>query len=96
VPATPRGQIARGWAVDESGRYIVPSGHRFTYTLTVDARVEKGLRLGARRLALLAEAFNILGTRNEVEEDAVWGPRFRTPTAVQPPRVVRFGVRLDF
>ncbi len=96
VPATPRGQIVRGWAVDESGRYIVPSGHRFTYTLTVDARVEKGWRLGARRLALLAEAFNVLGTRNEVEEDPVWGPRFRAPTAVQPPRAVRLGLRLDF
>jgi hypothetical protein len=49
VPATPRGQIARGWAMDESGRYIVPSGHRFSYTLTVDARIEKGVRLGARK-----------------------------------------------
>ena len=96
VPATPRGQIARGWAVDSEGRYVVPSGHRFTYTLTVDLRVEKGLRLGASRLALLAEAFNVLGTRNEVEEDPVWGRHFRTPTAVQPPRVVRFGLRLDF
>ncbi len=96
VSATPRGQIARGWAVDEAGRYVVPSGHRFTYTLTVDARVEKGLRLGARRLALLVEAFNVLGTRNEVEEDAVGGPGFRTPTAVQPPRALRLGLRLDF
>jgi hypothetical protein len=95
VPATPRGQIARG-AVDEQGRIVVPSGHRFTYTLTVDLRVEKGLHFGARRLALLVEAFNVLGTRNEVEEDPVWGESFRTPTAVQPPRVVRFGLRLDF
>ncbi len=96
VPATPRGQITRSGATDEAGRYVVASGHRFTYTLTVDARVEKGLRLGARRLALLAEAFNLLGTRHEVEEDPVWGPRFRMPTAVQPPRAVRLGLRLDF
>ena len=96
VPATPRGQIARGWALDEEGRYIVPSGHRFTYTLTVDARIEKGLQLGAHRLALLAEVFNVLGTRNEVEEDPISGPGFRAPTAVQPPRSVRLGLRLDF
>jgi hypothetical protein len=96
VPATPRGQIARGWAVDDAGRYLVPSGHRFTYTLTVDARIEKGLRLGTRRLALLAEAFNLLGTGNEVEEDPLWGPAFRTPTAVHPPRALAFGLRLDF
>ena len=96
VPATPRGQIARGSAVDDEGRYVVPSGHRFGFTLTVDARVEKGLGLGERRLAVFAEAFNLLGTGNEVEEDALWGPGFRTPTAVQPPRVVAFGLRLDF
>ena len=96
VPATPRGQIVRGWAVDDEGRYVVPSGHRFTFTLTLDARIEKGLQLGERRLALFAEAFNLLGTRNEVEEDALSGPGFRTPTAVQPPRVVALGLRLDF
>jgi len=96
VPATPRGQVTRGGAVDEEGRYVVPSGHRFTFTLTVDARVEKGLRLGAHRLAFFAQVFNLLGTRNEVEENAVWGPGFRTPTAVQPPRSVALGLRLDF
>jgi hypothetical protein len=96
VPATPRGQIARGWAVDDEGRYVVPSGHRFTFTLTVDARVEKGLRLGPHRLAVFAEAFNLLGTANEVEEDPLWGSGFRTPTAVQAPRAVALGLRLDF
>ena len=55
-----------------------------------------GLQLGTRRLALFAEAFNLLGTRNEVEEDPVSGPGFRTPTAVQPPRSVRLGLRLEF
>jgi hypothetical protein len=82
--------------MDAEGRYVVPSGHRFTYTLTVDARVEKGLRLGQHRLALFAEAFNLLGIANEVEEDPVWGPSFRAPTAVQPPRAVALGLRLDF
>jgi hypothetical protein len=33
--------------------------------------------------------------KNEVEEDVVWGPRFRTVTAVQPPRTVRLGLRLS-
>jgi hypothetical protein len=36
------------------------------------------------RLAVFAEAFNLLGTGNEV-----WGPAFRTPTAVQPLRGLR-------
>ena len=42
------------------------------------------------------EAFNLLQTRHEVEEDVLSGPAFRTPTLVQPPRVVRAGLRLDF
>jgi hypothetical protein len=32
----------------------------------------------------------------EVEEDIVYGPSFRTVTAVQPPRVLRLGVRFGF
>jgi hypothetical protein len=96
VQATPRGQVTASGATDAEGRYVVPSGHRFTYTLTVDVRVEKGFDLRGRRLALRAEAFNLLGMDNEVEEDPLSGPAFRTPTAVQPPRAVRFGARLDF
>jgi hypothetical protein len=97
IPATPRGQhFGRTSTTDPEGRPLTAEGHRFAYTLTVDARVEKGFRLGARRLALLAEAFNLLGLGHEVEENAVWGASFRDPTAVQPPRVVRVGARFDF
>lgn len=97
IPATPRGQsFGRAATTDPEGRPLTAEGHRFSYTLTVDARVEKGFRMGAHRLALVAEGFNLLGQRNEVEEDPVWGPSFRDPTAVQPPRVVRLGARFDF
>jgi hypothetical protein len=96
IQAVPRGQIGRPDAMDDQGRYIVPSGHRFTYTLTWDARLEKGLFLGSRRVALSAEVFNLLNTRHEVEENAVSGADFRTPTAIQPPRSFRFGLRCAF
>jgi hypothetical protein len=96
VPATTRGQTGSLGATDPLARPLTADGHRFTYTLTVDARIEKGLRLGSRRLGLIAEVFNLLGMRNEVEENPVTGPSFREPTAVQPPRVVRFGVRFEF
>jgi hypothetical protein len=97
IPATSRGEsFGRASTTDPEGRPLTADGHRFTYTVTVDARVEKGVRVGASRLALVAEVFNLLGQRNEVEEDPVWGPDFRTPTAVQPPRAVRLGARLDF
>jgi len=97
VQATARGQqTSPTGATDPQGRPLTASGHRFSYALTLDARLEKGLRLGATRVALLAEGFNLLGMRNEVEEDPVWGPSFREPTALQPPRVFRFGARVDF
>jgi TonB dependent receptor-like, beta-barrel len=97
IPATSRGQsFGRAATVDPEGRPLTADGHRFTYTLTLDARIEKGFDIGARRLALVAEAFNLLGLRHEVEENPVWGAGFRDPTAVQPPRVVRLGARFDF
>jgi hypothetical protein len=96
IPAVPRGQIGRPSAMDDQGRYIVPSGHRFTYTLTWDARLEKILRFGRQRVALSAEVFNLLNTRHEVEEDVVSGADFRTPTAIQPPRSLRIGLRCMF
>ena len=49
---------------------------------------------GAR--SLLLEAYNLLNTNNEVEEDVRTGPTFRFPTAVQPPRSVRLGLRFTF
>jgi hypothetical protein len=97
IPATSRGQsFGRAATTDPEGRPLNADGHRFSYTLTLDVRVEKGFTFGPRRLALVVEAFNLLGMRNEVEEDVVWGPGFRDPTAVQPPRAVRLGARFDF
>jgi hypothetical protein len=77
-------------------RAVANGRHRFAYTMTVDARLEKTVTLGPRRLGLSLEAFNLLQGRHEVEEDVVTGPAFRTPTFAQPPRAIRFGLRLDF
>ena len=75
----------------------IPNGRfRFTYTLTVDARVEKGFTLGRRRLAAIVELFNLPNNDREVEEIVVSGPLLRSVSAIQPPRVVRFGLRVDF
>jgi hypothetical protein len=75
----------------------IPNGRsRFTYTLTVDARAEKGFAVGRTRVALVAESFNILNTANEVEEVVVGGPAFRKVATVQPPRVFRLGAVLSF
>ncbi|HEY3384692.1 MAG TPA: hypothetical protein VGK32_23265 [Vicinamibacterales bacterium] len=69
---------------------------RFTFVGTVDARVEKGLRFGSRRLALVVEVFNILNTGKEVEEDPTVTRDYRATTAVEPPRAFRLGLRFDF
>lgn len=72
-------------------------GQRFTYTLTLDARVEARWPFNQRRgVGFVLEAFNLLNTANEVEEDIVTGPSFRAISAVQPPRVIRLGVRAAF
>ena len=52
--------------------------------------------MGSARLGLVVEAFNLLNTSNEVEEDPVTTRVFRAATAVQPPRAFRFGLRYDF
>jgi hypothetical protein len=83
------------------GREIIqayPRGaQRFHYTLTVDTRVDLQLvRRGHRRASLAVEAFNLSNFQQEWEEDIVTGPAFRTITAVQPPRVVRVGLTLQF
>jgi hypothetical protein len=69
--------------------------HRFTFTLTVDARIERAFRMGKGRLAVAVEAFNLLDMKNEVEEDVAFGPSFRRVTAIQPPRALRIGLRLE-
>jgi hypothetical protein len=69
---------------------------RFTYVFTLDTRLEKQIRIGGGDASVILQVFNLLNTNNEVEEDEVTSPAFRTPTAVQPPRSVRLGVRFTF
>ncbi len=69
---------------------------RFTYTLTLDAHVQKSLRIGRTRLTAVLEVFNLLNSAKEVEEDVVTNALFRTTTAVQPPRAVRIAARVGF
>jgi len=77
--------------------HAYPMGRtRFTYTATVDFRVEKGISRGSRRASLRLDVFNLTNHANELEEDVVSGPNFRLSTVVQPPRTLRLGVRFEF
>ena len=70
---------------------------RFTFTGTLDIRVEKGVALpGGGRAALVLDGFNVINMDKEVEEWVVTGPDYRTPTLAQPPRAVHVGLRVSF
>ena len=69
---------------------------RFTFTMTVDAHVEKSISLGRARLGGIVEVFNLLNQQNEVEEDVLTTSSFRSTTAVQPPRAARAALKLSF
>jgi hypothetical protein len=69
---------------------------RFTFTGTLDARVQKGFTAGRRRIALVLEGYNILDMAYEIEEFQVTGPLSRSTTAVQPPPALHAGIRIEF
>jgi len=69
---------------------------RFTYTLTADARLQIPFVIAKQRFDIVGDVFNFVNMKNEVEESALTGPGFRTPTALQPRRVVHLGVRVPF
>ena len=70
---------------------------RFTFTGTLDIRVQKGIALpGGGRAALVLDGFNVVNMDKEVEEWVVTGPDYRTPTLAQPPRAVHIGLRVSF
>lgn len=69
---------------------------RFTFTMTIDARLQKEFRFGERRIALLLDAYNLSNRLAEVEESQADGPTWRAVTAVQPPLAIHAGVRVVF
>ncbi len=88
VPDLPQGRdVVRAYANGKS---------KFTYTLTLDLRLQKAVTWRARDITLALETYNALNWRNEVEEVTVSGPRWRMPTFAQPPRVIRFAVGFPF
>jgi len=71
-------------------------GTRFTFTGTLDLRLQKRFTIGAARLDAILDAYNLLTRSNEVEEYVITGPAFRTPTYIEPPASVHVGVRMTF
>jgi len=69
---------------------------RFTYTMTVDARLQKGFVVNGYTLSAILDAYNLFNQHTEIEEFPVTGPLSRTTTAIQPPRAIHAGIRLTF
>ena len=89
--------IAEGLAQGPEAVAAVSRGdHRFTYILTVDARLARDFTLGRARATASVEAFSLMRQRKEVEEYVVSGPDFRRVTATQPPRALRLGLAVAF
>jgi hypothetical protein len=88
VPDLPQGpDIVRAYANGKS---------KFTFTATLDVRVQKMVQWAGRDIALGIEGYNLTNLRNEVEEVVVTGPLWRTPTFTQPPRVIRLTAGVTF
>jgi hypothetical protein len=80
----------------EAVRAFENGGTRFTFTMTIDARLQKGFRIGERQVDLLLDAYNLSNRLAEVDESQADGPTWRTPTAVQPPMAIHAGIRVRF
>ena len=80
----------------EAIRAFVNGKTRFTYTMTIDARLQKAFTVGRHRMAGVLDVYNAFNTRTEIEEHALTGPLSRTISAVQPPRSMHLGIKLAF
>jgi len=88
VPDLPQGvDVVRAYANGKS---------KFTYTATLDLRVQKKVTWAEHDVTFGIESYNTTNLRNEVEEDTVTGPRWRQPTFTQPPRVIRLTAGIAF
>ena len=77
-------------------RGYVNGGTAFTYTGTLDIRVQKAFTTGRSEVTAMLDVYNLPNLGNEVTERVVSGPMFRTPTELQPPRTALVGVRVTF
>jgi hypothetical protein len=80
----------------EAVRAFESGDTRFTFVMTIDARLQKEFRVGQRRVALLVDVYNLPNRRREVEESQADGPTWRAVTAVSPPLAIHAGVRVVF
>ena len=70
--------------------------NRFDNTSIVDLRAEKAFRFSGRTLSGFMDLYNITNGNGEFRQIYVSGSSFGFPSTIIPPRIVRFGVKLDW
>jgi hypothetical protein len=80
----------------EANRAFRNGRTRFTFTMTVDARLQKGFAVGGQKLIAFVDAYNVFNQFLQIEEIAVSGATSRQTSAIQPPIAVHIGVRIPF
>ncbi len=72
----------------EAIRAFVNGKTRFTYTMTVDARLQKTFTVGGLRMTGVLDVYNVFNTRTEIEE-------YRGDRAAVPHDLRRAAAALD-
>jgi hypothetical protein len=72
------------------------SSQRFDNTTIWDLRAEKVFRFGARAVSGFMDIYNISNGNGEFRQIYISGPSFGFPSTIIPPRIVRFGVKLEW
>lgn len=80
----------------EAVRAFAAGDSRFKFTGTLDTRLQKGFGAAGRRIAVVFDAFNLLGLSYDVEERAANLPNDRRGLAIQPPRTLHVGLQTSF
>jgi hypothetical protein len=78
----------------EAARAFRNGRTRFTFTMTVDARLQKSFAVGSRKLTAIVDAYNVFNQFLQIEETVVSGPLSRKTSAIQPPIAVHVGIRI--
>jgi hypothetical protein len=72
------------------------SSNRLDHTTIFDVRAEKVFRFSGHSASGFVDVYNITNSNSEFRQIFVSGSSFGFPTTITPPRIVRFGVKLDW
>jgi hypothetical protein len=73
-------------------------GNRAEYVLNWNLRIGRRFELSRGALAAWADLLNVTNEAQRLQESDISGPSFnlRLPVAIQPPRMLRLGIRYEF